>query len=263
MKNIPLKLIFVLPLLVGSASCLSINKIVRKFGYRPVKPPSLLFEPGAIVKIKHGVGALQLETICAAAGAVPGLTVRKSPGASVEATQKFSTLNKIDADYIKLINVQIGADVVRDVSTKWTNVELLETDRESIKKALPNRTEDCKKSVAEAMKAGEKLTMIAGVIKADVDYSVSLKVGVPVTVQIADKIVKGLGLDGDHTNDLTANSTIKGTGIYWGMREIGNKQTAELDPDRRSVPKVRLAPEDQALYDELMASQLPPDALSQ
>ena len=257
------KLIFVLPILFGGSGCLSVNKIVRDYGYQPVKPPSLLFEPGAIVKIRNMVGPVKLETICPAAGAVPGLTVRKSPGASLEATQKFSTLNKIDADYIRLINVRIGANVVREVSTKWANVELLETDRESIRKALPNRTEECKQSVADAKKAGEKLTMISSVIKADVDYTVSLKVGVSVTAQIAAEIVKGLGLTGDHTNDLTANSTVKGSGIYWGMREISNQRTAELDPDRRSEPKAKLSTEDEALYDELMASQVPPEALSQ
>jgi hypothetical protein len=211
--------------LIGMVSLLSgcadktLSETIEGFEYIELVPPTVLVPPGSIVAILKP-NPLSAELVCTSKQSLGAdLAPEKSDSVAMEIKKKTTSTFKIDASYLEALKATGKYESVKDVKLTLSNVSVHELSTATLVEHKPNRPQACTTAIAVHRANKQKVTMIKSVIRADVVYTVEFKDSVTLEVGLKKGLVKGLAADLGFTATETTETTIKGVGLIWGIRD--------------------------------------------
>jgi hypothetical protein len=240
------------------ASCESSSEIgafVRDNGYTDPKPPSNLLEPGTIV-FQKSTKPLTYGIACtpqSAFGDGIAAAVKKAAAANASVVAKMQGKFKLDAGYQQQVRASVGAGYVKDIFLDFSNVELLSLPVNEVFERVADRKPGCVKAIEFLTRSGRPISLVIEALKANVLYTVSFQsnIAAEAKVQAVQNLAVQLGADASSATQ----STLKGTGLFWGLRD--DASLAAVQPGDRATrgPSVRLIPPQTAIIDPTLPEE--------
>ena len=196
--------------------------------YREIVPPSTLVPPGTIVKIVSR-SPLVLERVCSQRAALGEVQPDDSTSANQAIVRKLNASVRLGGDYLQQLRLSTRIAAIRNVQLDLTNVHVVELSRDVVREHLPGRSEACRKEIADALAAKEKLAMIQSVIQADVQYAVDFERGFTLDAGASGALLRGLGVDANATLSHGGSTKVSGTSLFWGIRVLSNAKSGGID----------------------------------
>jgi hypothetical protein len=218
------------PATAASADPRALRERLRQAGFAELIPASTLLGPGTVVVVKGdtapagdavpAAGMFAGEILCTPATAFgSALQVAQSAAVSSQVAQRLGGSFSLDGSYLQLATAGAQAKAVRSIVFTLSDVEILELPRQQIFANLARRAPSCSNAVIDAVRHGERVSLIMSVLKATATYTVSFSADASLNASAKAEVVKGiaasLGLSGTKTNE----ATIAGVALYWGIRD--------------------------------------------
>jgi hypothetical protein len=203
-----------------------IGKILEKYGYTEIKPPSTLVQPGTWVSVLNK-NPLHLNIVCTPTKDVLDKTIIKSDSIDTNMMSKLSGLFEMEGEKLDVIKGKTNFKEVKNISFRLKNIQLLELPDEVIfEKIVPSLSESCKKSIKFHFDAKEEVSIITAVLVADSDYQVELSH--EMENKTASDLKGQLALETNSRLSNDESSNIIGKNLIWGIRDNPRYASAGL-----------------------------------
>lgn len=199
-----------------TASCgTDLGKTITEMGLQELRPPTTLTPPGTIVVIR-ALNPIEVAVVCTQDEVIKSEDVLRSRTQSVILAEKTKTTFHLGADYLVAYGIDAKESHLELVSLSMTNAEVLEISDTAIASGARRLSESCRKALEIRRAHGRPVGLIKAVLKANVVYTLEFDD----TVDAAGKatLLSGLALRLGGTVESNRLSTIKGEGLYWGIR---------------------------------------------
>ncbi|UZS00227.1 papain-like cysteine protease family protein [Chondrinema litorale] len=211
----------------------SLDQVLKESDFAEMKPPNNLAKPGTIVSIdENNPGILKIICTCEKAfGDNIENSFLVSRTTDIDLTTKLSNKLNLDLSVLKDARFKTEANVIRNMSLKLSNVEILELPDNAVFEYLNNRSASCIEAINNRLNSGNKVSLIKRVIKADAEYSVDFFEQIDASTQT--QVVNNLGeiLTGvSGKNGSIKSNKIIGEGLFWGVDDdvnLGNLQPGQ------------------------------------
>jgi hypothetical protein len=196
----------------------TIGSVVRKYGYREARPPSLLHPPGSIVALDLDAPAVAAHGVCTPVDAVGDIILQTSDAATQDVAQKLTRSFSLSADYLNAVKASSHISSLSNVHVSLSNVSVQELTTAEVFKHVDDRpTNNCQAAIEHEVAAGRGISLIVSILKADVIYTMEYEGGrdANITLPQVANIAIQLGAAGGEVS----TTEIKGNGLYWGFIE--------------------------------------------
>ncbi len=250
--RIPALVLAALSVACGHAPA-EIGRFVADNGYTDPKPPSNLLEPGTIV-YRKSLKPLVYGIACtpqSAFGAGIAQALKNADSANASLVSKMSAKFKLDAGYQEQLRASVGGQYLKDVSLDLSDVHVLSLPADVVFDRVSNRTPGCTKAIEFFSKNNQPVSLIVEVLKANALYTVAFSSGFSGGASAQVDAVKGLAVQLGADASTATQSTVKGTGLFWGVRDDASLATVKADDKAgaKGVASVRLIPPESITID--------------
>ena len=229
-----------------------IGGFVRENGYADPKPASNLLEPGTVVYRKETT-PLVYGIACTARSAFGdgiGSAVKNADAANASIISKMQRKFKLDAEYQKQIQASVGAGYLKDITLDLSDVHVLSLPANEVFDRVNSRTPGCTKAIEFFAQRAQPVSVVTEVLKANVLYTIAFNESVAANVGAQLQAVQGLAAQLGADASTATQGTIKGTGLFWGLRDDASLATVAPDkPGFRGGPSIRLIPSESVAID--------------
>lgn len=199
---------------------IGLDKVLRGQGFAEFRPPSNLVIPGTWVTVEDS-DPLELGVVCSAETALGVSREDLSSSASIDVnfSSKLTNDFELDAKLISALSGTQNLNLIRSLTFRLKNVELLEISDETAIAGLTRRTEACREAIKFRIEAKTPITMIKSALVADVEYVVEIdtELGAEGKAELADDLALKMELKLAGTTD--RDFKLSGTRLIWGIRE--------------------------------------------
>ena len=199
-----------------TASCgADLSSTIKDMGHQELRPPTTLTPPGTIVVLREA-SPIEVAVVCTQDEVVKSRDILRSRTQSVTLAEKTKTSFKLGADYLVAYGIDVKESHLRRVSLSLSDAEVLEISDAAIESGALNLGESCRSALAVRRAHHRTVGMIKSALRANVVYTLEFDD----TVDVAGKatLLSGLAIKLGGTVESTRQSTIKGEGLYWGLR---------------------------------------------
>lgn len=223
------------------AACRESEVWIRNYGFVPIRPPSTLLAPGAIV-MKHGSGNAATRLVCSAEESL-GLSFVPSKSRTITGkfTRKKSLGWNLSADMLSQVKASTNATDVSDVFVEVKKARIVNVSDADVMRWLPYRSRACSYAMARRLEAGYELSFVRSALIADVEYRVSFqasnKLDVEAKIQQVQNVSVALGGNIESSSETSASAS----GLVFGIKDdtflaaIGSGDADVRKLRRRSV----------------------------
>lgn len=239
------KLLVALSLLPCLAGCPSASSLMRSLGYTPLKPPSLLLQPGALVYVKSSSsGEFSAGLLC---GPRASLGSHWKPMRSPTASQSISKAKgqsfAMDASLMEEIRADVRFSNITKITMSLTNATIVEISDIDVIDNVRYRSEGCKAAIKHRLQHGYKVTMVHSALMGNVIYSVSWDSSFSANVRAKVRTLEQLALELGGGATSVTDSVIKSEGLAWGISDspflaslsIPEMSNNRYDPSQRLI----------------------------
>lgn len=230
-------------------------------GYTPLKPPSNLMQPGAIVAITHR-RPFRAALIC---GPRASLGADWSPQESPTANQATSKMEgssfKMEATFLESIKADARFEAVESITTTLTRARIVELRDEDVVMNVKNRSPECAAAIHARLARGYRITMISSALSGDATHNVRFSKDAHLEgrakLDVMDQLAVELG--GGVTS--VSERDIRATDLVWGIRDDTYLVSIGLPDEILPTPDDHVPDLQRELQDRAVARILPiPDA---
>lgn len=204
---------------VSLTGCCGLDSLMRHYGYTPLKPPSTLLAPGAMVYIKSH-NPFVAGVVCSPKESLgEGWAVKTSPTTNSQLNKIKGQSFNIQADVIDAIKADVTVENVESVIAYVSNAVLAEINDTDVLSNLRYRTSQCVSAIKKRRAEGFKVTMVSSALIADVSYSVNWKQNMSIEAKAKIDALSNLALKlgGNVTSD--SSYIISAKGLVWGIKD--------------------------------------------
>lgn len=203
----------------GISTSSELSTVLTELGFVELRPPSTLFAPGTWVEVRSK-NPLHLGIICNPVDAL-GLLDKGKPSPSVDVALK-SRLNSnfaLSSDAVSAWKADARLKVVRSVTFRLSNVQLLEIADNVIFEGFRRRTALCKQAIEFRLSRSNPVSMIKSILLADVEYIIDFdgNIGSELKMEATRALEAKLGAT--TTIDQFKNIRMAGTSLVWGVHD--------------------------------------------
>jgi hypothetical protein len=199
-----------------TASCgADLSSTIRDLGHQELRPPTTLTPPGTIVVLREA-SPLEVAVVCTQDEVVQSRDILKSRTQSVILAEKTKTSFKLGATYLAAYGIDAKESHLQRVSLSLSDAEVLEISDAAIASGALRLGEGCRKALEVRRAHHRTVGMIKSALRANVVYTLEFDD----TVDVAGKatLLSGLAIKLGGSVESSRLSTIKGEGLYWGLR---------------------------------------------
>lgn len=192
-----------------------LSSTIKDMGHQELRPPTTLTPPGTIVVIREA-SPIEVAVVCTQDEVVKSRDILRSRTQSVTLAEKTKTSFKLGADYLVAYGIDVKESHLQRVSLSLSDAEVLEISDAAIESGARNLSESCRKALEVRRAHHRTVGMIKSALRANVVYTLEFDD----TVDVAGKatLLSGLAIKLGGSVESTRQSTIKGEGLYWGIR---------------------------------------------
>ena len=218
-------------LLLVSACSSSLERVLGDYGYTALRPPSTLLEPGAMVSLTH-TDPFEAAVICSAAESLGSDRIADSSATeTTELSKRVSDTFELDAKAVKGIQGNAKLAVVETVKLTLLNPTIIALDDTDVITNIDRRAPACAAAVSARIRTGQPVSMIRSALKADVVYQVQIDDSAGLDASAKAEVTKGVALELGLARAETSTTTIRGTGLFWGI--INDNYLANLSKPKQ------------------------------
>jgi hypothetical protein len=214
-----------------------LSVILQKYSFTALNPPSTLAPPGSLVTIIQD-DPLVIGVICPGSESF-GEHLREklmsSESAMSEEARELTGQFKLDAANQQRLTADVGSQYVKSISVTLSNVRVIEIPDNVVFELIAQRKKSCQDAIEFRKKNGVKISVIKSVLQANALYKIDFDSSLDASakLKIAHGIASTLGLTlGDKSED-----TIKGDGLFWGVRDDASLATVSaITPPPTGAP---------------------------
>jgi hypothetical protein len=192
-------------------------RLVRGYGFTPLKFPSALYPPGTVIRIENTGTFVDCVPVCFEDESLgPNVAPRKRKAPEYEA--KFDGSFEINAEYVSLLRAL--HEQVKTVRFSLRNVESWQLSRSMVDERFVERKPSCTRQIALSLGRDEQLTLITTVLKGDGVFTISYgdeKLGDETKVEILKTLSQKLGLDA--AVQIRSSRELIAKDLFWGIKE--------------------------------------------
>jgi len=191
-------------------------------GYKAIPVPTDEYDAGAVVAVF--TDPYKIEVVCAREQSVGVIQVRERDTVGVERSEQHTTKANLSAEALSLVKAQAGVENVDNIQPTLTNAKIRMLSDADIFQGFSGRTEPCRMAIQNRMceKAGtcsdgvkpQAVTMLTGVVVADVVYKVDFKSAVTAETKVEALKKLGVTLGADSSTANAVASTIAGKTVH-------------------------------------------------
>lgn len=199
-----------------TASCgTDLATTIKDMGHQELRPPTTLTPPGTIVVIREAA-PIEVAVVCTQDEVIKRADLLTSRTQSVTLAEKTKTSFKLGAEYLAAYGIDLKETHLERVSLTLSNAEVLEISDAAIESGALELSASCRRAIAVRRAHHRTVGMVKSALKANVVYTLEFDD----TVDVSGKatILSGLAIKLSGTVESTRLSTIKGEGLYWGIR---------------------------------------------
>lgn len=195
----------------------SFSDVLKGYGYTELRPPSTLYPPGTIVFVREKA-PFQAGIVCTQKASLgEGLMPPESATASSKISNEFKKSLTLDAKYLERIKASGGYESVESIDVNVTNARVFALSDDLVRANIDKRSTACRDAVRARIEGNYDVSMISSILQADVEYSVAFKTSANLTASQQGAITQGLATSLGMSASSAGQSSIKGTGLYWGV----------------------------------------------
>jgi hypothetical protein len=210
--------VFVLALLL--ACCTTIGTILHKYDYQELRPAQTTYGPGVILAVREKGDAIMADMVCKVEEALgsPAPQPTESPGPETDFIKDLSGTVAIDADLLNRIKADANLKLVENVEFHFANVHFFEIPDTAITANSGKITPACLKAISYRLQQKAIVAVVKRVLKADVIGVVTFQAKASVDAQAPQQLLNGVAAKLGMEVDASSANTIKGAGLYWGIK---------------------------------------------
>jgi hypothetical protein len=214
MRSIGRALVFSTTSLTASCGA-DLSSTIKDMGHQELRPPTTLTPPGTIVVIREA-SPIEVAVVCTQDEVIRSRDILRSPTQSVMLAEKTNTSFKLGAEYLAAYGIDVKESHLERVSLSMSDAEVLEISDAAIASGALSISESCRNALEVRRAHHRTVGMIKSALRANVVYTLEFDD----TVDFAGKatLLSGLAIKLGGNVESTRLSTIKGEGLYWGLR---------------------------------------------
>lgn len=204
--------------LPDASACPGGSVLIKSYGYLEVRPPSRLFEPGAMIVILHQ-SPLEAAIVCGPRGS---LGANHQAQRSRTMGQALKKLNKrtidLEANYIEAIRGDARFSNIHRIVMEIENARIEEVRDEQVVIGRRRRSRDCAECIENRVAAGFKPVMISSVLSGDMRFHIEWAKEVAISAKAKMETLSQLAVEMGGGVESVTESTITATNLVFGIR---------------------------------------------
>jgi hypothetical protein len=197
----------------------TIERMLQKYEFTELSPPSLLAPPGTLVTVKME-HPLVVAVVCPASESLGEQLADKllnSTSSSSKEAEELTGSFRLGSENQTQLAGAADSKFVKRISLTLSDVRLIELPDSAVFQLIAQRKSDCWQALEFRKRQNAKVSMIKAVIQANVVYRVEFDGNLDTRqkARITKGIAGNLGLNLREQSD----DSIQGTGLFWGVRD--------------------------------------------
>ncbi|MGH7146466.1 MAG: hypothetical protein ACREIJ_00995 [Nitrospiraceae bacterium] len=233
--------------LLAGGCCNTLGKLLGKYGYIELRPPSTLLSPGTMITVEDE-DPLKAGIICpqeASLGA--SLEVKTSNSSESKLAKEASTDFSVDAKFLTQLKESEKYSSIESVKLSLSNVVVHELPDSTVFEKVKNRSDSCVEAIKFRRAQDQDVAIVKSVLAADVVYVVEFSAQSRLEASVKETIVKDLAAELGVKNSTVTSNSIQGTGLFWGIKpdtklaRIGKDGSFKLLSKEKSIEDIQKA----------------------
>ncbi len=197
-------------------------------GFAELRPPSRLIAPGSVVyklsedPLNVGIACTQMSSLG------EDIPLADSSSSSTNFQKGVRRSFMLAPEDLGPVTAQAGYEKISTIQARLSNVHVYELPVSTLVDRLEYRADACKKAINLLVKQEKKVGLVTAVVEADAQYTIDFQQGISAEVQ--SELLGKLGGELGFENVSTTTSTVSGTKLFWGMRELPEEDFLSLEP---------------------------------
>jgi hypothetical protein len=218
---------------------------MRGLGYTPLKPPSLLLQPGALVYIKTAsTGEFSAGLLCGPRASLGShWKPMRSPTAPASLSRVKGASFNMDARLMEDIHADVRFQSISKITMSLVNATIVELSDIDVIDNVRYRSEGCRQAIKNRLNAGYKISMVQSALMGNVVYSISWDQSFKGSAQAKIDALSQLSLELGGGATSVTESVIKADGLIWGLIDspflaslsIPEMDTSQYSPDAHLI----------------------------
>ncbi len=204
--------------LPDTSGCPGGSVLIKSYGYLEVRPPSRLFEPGAMIVILHQ-SPLEAAIVCGPRGS---LGPQHQAQRSRTVGQALSKLNKttfnMEANYLEAIRGDARFNKIHRIVMEIDNARVEEVRDEQVVIGRRRRSRECTECIENRVAAGFKPVMVSSVLSGDMRFHIEWSKEAHISAKAKVDTLSQLAVELGGGVESVTESTITASNLVFGIR---------------------------------------------
>ncbi len=197
----------------------TIGKVMSRYGFTELRPPSDLLSPGTIITISDA-DPLTADIVCTQEASLgPDPLLQASEKTEREVAAQTKTSFNISEDWLTTIRANAKYSAVEHITLTLTNVLVREVSEDTVFDRTTNRSAECVEAMESRVRNGQIVSMIRSIVGADVVYKVDFRSEADLYVSGKESLIKSLAKDLGADASTATSETVEGKGLFWGVHD--------------------------------------------